>query len=100
MQAAINEVARHIHQPRPLDGVGADECDMIFAEQCDKFRNSKGIVSYLDCMTYRLVKNWLRHASTLHASVVFFRQPRRLFRVVRKQREKVLQKLRLIAEVG
>src|ERR1700694_2768647 len=45
MEAAIDEAGGQIHQAGPLDSVGADEYDIVGAQQVDKFFRAEAVVA-------------------------------------------------------
>ena len=45
MQTAIHEIGREIHQSRPLDGIRADETDIVLPQQLNAFRRAIALVS-------------------------------------------------------
>src|SRR5205823_13778313 len=46
VQAAVDEVRSEIHQERPVDGVGADQRDVVPAQQLDEGRVAKALVPH------------------------------------------------------
>ena len=55
VQAAVNEVGSEIHQPRPVDGIGADQRDILRAQQVDEAGADEARVANLDRVPERAV---------------------------------------------
>ena len=53
VQADVDEVRGQIHQQRPLDRIGADQRDVVLAQQRDERRIAEALVADLDGMADR-----------------------------------------------
>src|SRR5262249_45630236 len=50
VQPAVDEVRGEIHQQWPVDGVGADQGNVVPAQECDEVRIAKALVTNLERM--------------------------------------------------
>ena len=91
MQAHVDEVRRDIHQQRPFDGVGADQCDIVLAQKFDERRIAEALVADLDGVADLPAPVALQPRPALQPMVVPPAARRGLLGVARQQLEEGLQ---------
>ncbi|MGH7211087.1 MAG: hypothetical protein ACREF1_06445, partial [Acetobacteraceae bacterium] len=84
MQAAVHEVGGHIHQARPRDGIGANQRDVVLAQQCDEAPIAEALMAYLDGVAQRPACVGPGPGAPLQPLIMTPRQRRRRDGVVRQ----------------
>src|SRR6185437_3187978 len=98
--AHVDEVRGDIHQQWPVDGVGADQCDVVLAQQLDEGRVAEARVPDLHRVTDSAAPIALQPRPAFQAMVVAPATGRSLLGVAWQQLEEGLELLRVEAEIG
>jgi len=100
VQSAIDEVRREIHQQRPVHGVGADQRDVVLAQQVNERRIAEAFVPNLHGVTDRPVSGTTQPRPRLEAMVVLAPAGGGLAGIARQELEEGRKLLAVEAEVG
>src|SRR5207302_5495869 len=100
VQAAIDEVRREIHQQRPIDRVGADQCDVVRAQQLDEGGVTEALVPHLHGVADGPINAAAQPRARLQPEVMSATAGDGLFGVARQKVEEPLELLAVEMEVG
>ena len=100
MQAAINEVRGEIHQERPFDRVGADQRNVVLAQELDEVRIAKAFVPDFEGVADGSSHVGPEPGACLQAIVMAASASHRRLGVARQQREEGVELRAIEAEAG
>ena len=70
VQAAVHEIGSEVHQARPLDGIGANEGDIVLAQKIYKFGRRKAGVADFHGVTQRALGIGFQRGAAGHPFIV------------------------------
>jgi hypothetical protein len=100
MQAAVEEVRGDIHEARPLDRVGANESDVVAAEEAYEFGHDEAGMANLDGVPDGATLARLSVGAAFQPLIVFFGERCCGVSVSREQSEELFEEVGLELEVG